>query len=197
MIFFVTLFVLLCIDAQQQSVPAYIDLPNTDYNFPKLGFGTAAMSGHGYESVITAINSGIQMVDTAQAREWYDEASVGKAIKSIRDNNSAFHKIVIVTKIHPRSFELNKMNAAIDISLDNLAPKSARSLDVVLLHSPWCWRGHCTAEEERVSWHTGWRNLEAQKRAGRVDVVGVCNFEASLLQELIDMADAKVGVIQV
>lgn len=185
------------IDAQHY-VPAYAELQNSDYNFPMLGFGTAAMGGRGFESVVSAVETGVQMTDTAQAREWYDEASVGKALRHLKSTHGdSLPKIVTVTKLHPRSFEQTKMNAAIDASLDNLASGSARTLDVVLLHSPWCWRGHCTAEEERVSWRTGWRNLEAQKRAGRVHIIGVCNFEAHLLQELIDMADAKVGVIQV
>jgi len=190
------------VDAQQQQelfVSAYTELANSDYNFPMLGFGTAAMGGRGFQSVIEAVEKGgIQMIDTAQAREWYDEASVGEALRHLTSTHGAtLPKIVTVTKLHPRSFSETKMQAAIDTSLNNLVSESAHSLDVVLLHSPWCWRGHCTAEEERVSWHTGWRNLEAQKRAGRVDIVGVCNFEAHLLQELIDMADAKVGVIQV
>lgn len=33
-------------------------------------------------------------------------------------------------------------------------------LDVLLLHSPRCWAGHCTAAQEAVSWQQAWRNLE-------------------------------------
>jgi diketogulonate reductase-like aldo/keto reductase len=71
------------------------------------------------------------------------------------------------------------------------------SLDVALLHSPYCWQGHCSPEEMKVTWMTAWRNLEEMKRKGRVDCIGVSNFDARLLQELLNIADAKVDIIQV
>lgn len=65
---------------------------------------------------------------------------------------SNIEDITIVTKIHPRSFEYDKMKAKLTESRNLLLGEEDRPLDVVLLHSPYCWRGHCTPEEEAVSW---------------------------------------------
>lgn len=69
-------------------------------------------------------------------------------------------------------------------------------IDVLLLHTPYCWSGHCSAEEESVTWQTGWRNLENLMAAGNVLSIGVSNFDIDLLKELLSIADAKVSVIQ-
>ena len=46
------------------------------------------------------------------------------------------------------------MSIAIDKSMKNLCV-TKHSLDVVLIHSPRCWSGHCTKEEESIPWTTG------------------------------------------
>jgi len=48
---------------QPKQVPSFIELPDTDYNFPVLGFGTAAMGGKGFESVVAALEAGIQVLN--------------------------------------------------------------------------------------------------------------------------------------
>ena len=50
------------------------------------------------------------------------------------------------------------------------------TLDIVLLHSPHCWAGHCTAEEESISWREGWRNLEFFMPLKNILAIGVSNF---------------------
>jgi diketogulonate reductase-like aldo/keto reductase len=71
-----------------------------------------------------------------------------------------------------------------------------KALDVVLLHSPSCWSGHCTAEEETHDWRRGWRNLETLKDSGLVLNIGVSNFNVELLRELSSFANSKVAVVQ-
>jgi diketogulonate reductase-like aldo/keto reductase len=91
-----------------------------------------------------------------------------------------YDDLVIVTKIHPRSFAYEKMVEAVNQSKKLLyknyhaASTSTTTssaevedagsdadkvqhqhqllhpVDVVLLHSPYCWPGHCTPEEEKV-----------------------------------------------
>jgi diketogulonate reductase-like aldo/keto reductase len=145
---------------------------------------------------------------------------VGEAVKAARSTNSTnVDDILIVTKVHPRSFSLEAMSAAILESRSNLlfpnlphafhahselsndinpaVVAAEPSLDVVLLHSPRCWSGHCTPEEEAVMWPTAWRNLETLKRAGHIKFIGVSNFDERELTELLQMADSRVAVIQV
>eukprot|EP01035_Chromulina_nebulosa_P017085 gene17085-22598_t len=47
-----------------------------------------------------------------------------------------------------------------------------RPIDVVLLHSPYCWQGQCTKQEEQTTWLTAWSNLEQIKSTGIVSNIG-------------------------
>jgi diketogulonate reductase-like aldo/keto reductase len=71
---------------------------------PVLGLGTAGLGGSGYSIVCHALRSGMyRLIDTAQAREWYDETSVGKALRDCGGQNIS--NTIVVTKIHPRDYE--------------------------------------------------------------------------------------------
>jgi hypothetical protein len=45
-------------------------------------------------------------------------------------------------------------------SIQSLYRGEKYTLDVVLLHSPRCWQGHCSKEQEAYTWQKGWLNLE-------------------------------------
>lgn len=65
------------------------------------------------------------------------------------------------------------------------------SLDAVLLHSPYCWRGHCNREEESHSWQGAWKMLNKYKHspgAISIEYIGVSNFDIGLLRQLVDLA---------
>ena len=131
-------------------------------------------------------------------QEWYDEAAVGVAMRRAQKDNIIAHTrdIVIVTKVHPRSYREDILRDAIVSSKRALYGTENRSLDVVLLHTPYCWRGSCTEEEESHTWQSAWRTLESLKKSGSISAIGVSNFDRDLLQELLDMADVKVAVVQ-
>jgi alcohol dehydrogenase (NADP+) len=138
------------------------------------------------------------LVDTAQAPEWYNERGVGKGIQRYRSQflSPKNDSVIILTKIHPRSYEEKKMEASITESKKLLNGDENIPIDIVLLHTPYCWSGHCSKEEESVSWQVGWRNLEYSMQAGNILSIGVSNFDIALLKELLNMADLKVSVIQ-
>lgn len=176
---------------------------------PRIGLGTAGFAGQSSKMsqiVKIALDSGVRLLDTAQAKEWYDEAGVGRGItnyhqhSSQRNESHAIDELVIVTKIHPRSFRLDKMNRAVDNSRKLLLTAfndPEKPLDVILLHAPNCWQGQCTKEEEAITWHTGWRNLEKMEESGKVLAIGVSNFHPHQLRELLErVANSRVSVIQ-
>jgi diketogulonate reductase-like aldo/keto reductase len=107
---------------------------------------------------------------------------------------------MVVTKIHPRGFAEMKLRESVQRSRSLIyrGLDDNRPLDVVLLHSPWCWRGHCTPEEERVPWQQAWATLESLKGSGpgQVQAIGVSNFDENTLKELMDIANKKVSVVQ-
>lgn len=55
---------------------------------------------------------------------------------------------------------LDAMRAKVRESLQLLYRGRKSRLDVLLLHSPRCWRGHCSPEEEAFRWQDAWRNIE-------------------------------------
>jgi diketogulonate reductase-like aldo/keto reductase len=161
---------------------------------PKLGLGTAALGGNTFSVITQALDLGVELIDTAQAQEWYDEAGVGRAVNQYLGTHPE-KSVFIVTKIHPRSFAKEKMRAKLQESLNNFSKHG--KLDVVLLHNHHCWEGHCTPEEQAVSWTEGWKNLEELKDEFSIDLIGVSNFDIHLLQDLVlHRANRKVGVIQ-
>lgn len=109
--------------------------------------------------------------------------------------------LVVVTKIHPRSYEINAMRASLRKSQNDLYGVE-RKLDVVLLHAPFCWEGHCNAEQleflaNQGGWRTAWRNLEQMHDEGLVSAIGVSNFHPSQLSELVSsVANKRVAVVQ-
>jgi diketogulonate reductase-like aldo/keto reductase len=76
-----------------------------------------------------------------------------------------------------------------------------RKLDVVLLHAPFCWEGHCNVEQTEFlkseGWHGAWRNLERMHDEGLVSAIGVSNFHPNQLTELVSVvANKRVAVVQ-
>jgi diketogulonate reductase-like aldo/keto reductase len=76
---------------------------SNEIQMPRIGFGTAALGQLTEEMTCAALDSGVRLIDSAQAREWYREDSVGKAIQSCYNEQYQSH-LVVVTKIHPRSY---------------------------------------------------------------------------------------------
>jgi 2,5-diketo-D-gluconate reductase A len=130
--------------------------------------------------------------------EWYREDEVGQAIRNTECN--APEDLVVVTKVHPRSYELNAMRVSLQKSQMDLYGE-AKKLDVVLLHAPFCWEGHCNDEQAEFihsgGWHAAWRNLEQMHDEGLVAAIGVSNFHPNQLIELLSfVANKRVAVVQ-
>ena len=106
----------------------------------------------------------------------------------------------MVTKIHPRDYESSRLIASIKQSTTRIYkdPKINRPLDVVLLHFPYCQRGQCTSEEEKYTWRHAWPTLESLKgpEPGQIHAIGVSNFDANQLRELLSLTNHKVSVVQ-
>lgn len=164
---------------------------------PRLGLGTAGLGSTTAYVTQTALEAGVRLVDTAQAPEWYSEEKVGDGLRNFLVGRTSENDVVtVITKIHPRSFERARMEESIIKSKQALYGSTDSTLDIVLLHTPHCWEGHCTPEELSTTWREGWRNLENLMSSGGISAVGVSNFDKNLLTELIHMSKVKVSVVQ-
>lgn len=157
---------------------------------PAIGLGTAGLFGATDDVVLAALDLGVKLIDTAQATEWYDEKSVARIVQS-RENSDVF----IVTKVHPRSYGILEMKRALDISHRNFGGKG--KIDAVLLHAPFCWQGHCTKEQEAISWLDGWRHLETLQDSFGITYIGVSNLDLDQLKDLVlNRTNRKVAILQ-
>ena len=160
---------------------------------PRIGFGTAGLGLSTQEAVQSALDVGYDMVDTAQAQEWYSEESVSKGIGHSRKR---LEDVFIVTKVHPRSFAFSRLEKDLERSHSLLSIEN-ELLDLVLIHAPFCWPGHCTEAEKRHNWQECWRNLEFLKSDGRfVGHLGVSNFDVTLMEALLSYSNTQVAAVQ-
>ena len=203
MLVYLIFVVLTILHATLSKIDEFLDVTiklQNNVHIPRIGLGTAGLRDKTRILVDQALSSGFRLIDTAQAAEWYDESGVGLGISDFLSKAlySESYDITIVTKIHPRSFSYNKMHDMLIQSRELLMSKSGSQspLDIVLLHSPRCWTGHCTSAEQAISWQTGWKNLETMKINGLVSNIGVSNFELNELKEIVESSEHHVSVIQ-
>ena len=146
-----------------------------DISIPLLGFGTFKLRGEECtNSVITALETGYRLIDTAEA--YGNEAEVGKAIKASGiDRNELF----ITTKVNFKSYEHTK-----DTVRSSLEKLGVDKLDLVLLH--WGFGNYYKA----------WRELEELVDEGVIGAIGVSNFTPVQLIDLVSFNRIKPLVNQ-
>ena len=152
---------------------------NNGVEMPMLGFGTFQITDRKQceESVISAINAGYRLIDTAEA--YGNEKFVGNAIKKCGiERNELF----ITTKLNFNHFETESATETIYKSLENL---QTDYIDLVLLH--WGFGNRYAA----------WRVLEDFYKQGKIRAIGVSNFEPDMLIDLINFNKVKPVVNQI
>lgn len=118
-----------------------IPLASHGLALPRLGLGTAALHGSStYDLVTAALEAGVQLIDSAQAPEWYNEEQAGKAVMDYRAKHED-EQVIFLTKIHPRDYEEHRMQYSLDRSSEYVHGDNDKPIDVVLLHSSRCWTG--------------------------------------------------------
>lgn len=196
------IFLLICVifSAWGEKLSRRLWTSDNSFALPRLGFGTAGLGDNTGLSVCEALKNNIDLIDTAQASEWYNEFQVGLGITVCRQSGeiSSQKDITIVTKVHPRNYDFYSMLQHVAASRRSLmvAHAASKPLDVVLLHAPFCWEGHCNDAELQHDWREGWKNLEKMKQLGHVAAIGVSNFNIEQLQELLLFATVPVSVVQ-
>ena len=151
---------------------------NSGYEMPQLGIGTFMASGdeQARQSVLTALQTGYRLIDTAHA--YLDEKGVGAAI---RDSGIPRNEIFLTSKIWPPEYGEGKTLAAIDKMLARLG---VEYLDLLLLHQPF---GDVQG---------AWKDMEQAVKLGKVRSLGISNFENFNFDKIIDNAKILPAVHQ-
>lgn len=152
---------------------------NNGVQMPQLGFGVFQMTdlAECEQAVVDAIASGYRLIDTAAA--YHNEAAVGRAIKR---SGVAREDLFITSKLWVSDASYERAKKGLDQSLQNLG---VDYLDLYLLHQPF---GDVIG---------AWRALEEAYKAGKIRAIGVSNFYADQLKNLILSTDVKPVINQI
>ena len=140
---------------------------NNNRTMPVQGFGTFQITDEEMceKSVLTALNAGYRLIDTAAC--YGNERAVGRAIAK---SNIPRNKIYISSKVWIQDAGYEKTKESFQKTLDNL---QTDYLDLYLIHMPY------------GDYYGSWKAMEELYEEGRISAIGVCNFEADRLVDLI------------
>ncbi|GAA2729241.1 aldo/keto reductase [Cellulomonas aerilata] len=142
---------------------------NSGADIPQVGFGTFQVEPEiTREVVVDAIAAGYRSIDTAA--RYLNEAGVGRAIA---ETDVPRDELFVATKLANTEQGHDSTLRAFDASLAELA---LDRVDLYLIHWP------CPARGEFAN---SWRAMEEVRDQGRVVSVGVSNFLAHHLEELL------------
>ncbi|MFE5411158.1 aldo/keto reductase [Microbacterium sp. NPDC056569] len=149
--------------------------------FPELGLGTYDLRGEeGIEAIVSAIDSGYRLLDTAVNYE--NEREVGEAV---RRSDVDRGKLLVVSKIPGRHHGRQEAIDSIKGSLDRLG---LDRIDLQLIHWP---------NPSVGKYVDTWRGLIEARELGLVRSIGVSNFTEDQLTELIEETGVVPSVNQV
>ena len=143
---------------------------------PRLGLGVWQVpDGPGCENAVRwALELGYRHIDTAQA--YGNEASVGRAL---RDSGVPREQVFLTTKFFPSRRD---PQAEIEQSLRRLG---VDQVDLYIVHWP----------QNGPTW--AWPGLERARELGYARSIGISNFSASQLEQVIAIADSPPVINQV
>jgi diketogulonate reductase-like aldo/keto reductase len=167
---------------------------------PSLLYGTAWKEERTEALTALALETGFRGIDTANQRKHYFEAAVGAAVeRAIAAGLLTRGELFLQTKFtfqagqdhrlpyDPRASIAKQVEQSFASSLEHFATDY---LDSYLLHGPSS-RGRLNRDDIEA-----WRAIEALAESGRARRVGVSNFSAAQLRELLALAAVKPSYVQ-
>lgn len=151
---------------------------NNGVEMPILGFGVFQVpdAEECERSVYEAIQVGYRLIDTAAA--YQNEEAVGKAIAR---SGIAREEIFITTKLWIQDAGYEKAKKAFERSLKKL---QLDYLDLYLIHQPF------------GDVYGSWRAMEELHQAGEIRAIGVSNFQADRIMDLMVFNEVVPAVNQ-
>lgn len=158
---------------QEELTMEYVSL-NNGVKMPIAGIGTFLLKPDEAEaSVLAALQNGYRLIDTANA--YVNEKAVGRGMKK---SGAVREEIFLETKLWPSFYE---QEDAVDKTLERL---DTDYIDLLLIHQP---AGNYVA---------GYRQMEKAYKEGKVRAIGLSNFNAEQIQEILDICEVKPTILQ-
>ena len=147
---------------------------NNGVKMPMAGIGTFLLTPDEAEaSVLSALSCGYRLIDTANA--YVNEKAVGRAMKK---SGLKREEIFLETKLWPSFYE---QPDAVEKTLQRL---NTDYIDLLLIHQP---AGNYVA---------GYRLMEKAYQEGKVKAIGLSNFTAEQINEILAVCQVKPTVLQ-
>ena len=151
----------------------YVTL-NNGVKMPMAGIGTFLLSPDEAEtSVLSALQNGYRLIDTANA--YVNEKAVGRAM---RKSGLSRREIFLETKLWPAFYE---QPDAVEKTLRRL---NTDYIDLLLIHQP------------AGNYPAGYRLMEQAYEAGKVRAIGLSNFNADQVEEILRVCKVRPAVLQ-
>lgn len=148
---------------------------NSGYEMPLNGIGTYSLTGDEcYNSIISALNSGVRLIDTAYM--YHNEEEIGRAI---RDSGVPREEIFVITKIYPSQFD--DPENAIELALEKL---DIGYIDMMLLHHP----GDGDVE--------AYKAMEKYVEQRQIRSIGLSNWYIEELEEFLPQVETVPALVQ-
>ncbi|GAC94248.1 hypothetical protein PHSY_001819 [Pseudozyma hubeiensis SY62] len=150
-------------------LPSGLELPRLAF-----GTGTALYNSDAASQVTMALNAGFRFIDGAEV--YANEASMGNGIESfLKSSGLKRNDIYVLTKVGKDG--MKDLQSAVKVELQKL---KVDQLDSYLLHLP------PRGKDGLPSNVDAWKELEKIKQAGLTKSIGVSNWLASDIQQLLD-----------
>ena len=157
---------------------------------PKIGLGTWFINNKEVvQAVVDAVEIGYRHFDTAQA--YHNESGVGEGIRASGVNRQ---ELFVTTKLAAEVKSYKKAVSSIDKSLKTMG---LNYIDMMIIHSPQPWIKFREDDRYFEGNLEAWRALEEAYNAGKLRAIGVSNFEAPDLDNILDNGSVKPMVNQI
>ncbi len=151
----------------------YVSL-NNGVKMPMAGIGTFLLQPDDAEAaVFAALQNGYRLIDTANS--YMNEKAVGRGM---RKSGVIREEIFLETKLWPSFYEQE------DVVEKTLERLGTSYIDLLLIHQP---AGNYVA---------GYRKMEKAYKEGKVRAIGLSNFNAQQIQEILNICEVKPAILQ-
>lgn len=149
---------------------------NNGKEMPTLGIGVFTFTPQeAEEAVCNALKNGYRSIDTANM--YMNEKAVGRGMKK---SGVTREEIFLTTKLWPTEYD--KVSSAIDSTLKRL---DTDYIDMLYLH------------QALADYKGAYKEIEKAVKEGKVNGIGLSNFNEEQIQEILDICEIKPSLVQV
>ncbi|KAG9246808.1 putative aldo-keto reductase [Calycina marina] len=156
--------------------------PASSQKLPRIGLGTFRLQGEAVQNAVRdALRLGYRHIDTASI--YHNESAIGSVLQELYAAPSSLltrSDVYLTSKLSP--YDMATPHVAL---LKSLAALQTTYLDLYLIHWPGVARTRASSPENKKMRVEAWKVLNEAKREGLVVNIGVSNFTAHQLREVV------------